>query len=151
MPPPRPLILRCLCFAALGGGFAVAQNAGRVTTAAPVKDYSIVFFSEEGYQRIRVQGDTAEVQDPTRVRLGGMKLTEYTGDAERTVESVLTAPIAIVEPETEIVSGPAAVKLVRNDLELSGEDWTYEKEANRVHIRRNAKLIFFAGFTDLLK
>ena len=149
MPISRLFIL--LCLTALSGGLAVAQTGGRVTTEAPVKNYSIVFFSEEGYQRIRVQGETAEVKDPTRVRLGGMTLTEYTGDADRTVESVLTAPIAIVEPETEIVSGPESVKLVRDDLELSGENWTYEKEAKRVHIRRNAKLIFNAGFSDLLK
>ena len=148
MPTPRLLIL---CLAVLSNGSLVAQKDGRMTTAAPVKNYSIVFFSEEGYQRVRVQGETAEVQDPTKVRLGGMTLTEYTGDADRTIESVLTAPIAIVEPETEIVSGPDSVKLVRSDLELSGEDWTYEKEAKRVHIRRNAKLIFNAGFTDLLK
>ena len=114
MPISRLFIL--LCLTALSGGLAVAQTGGRVTTEAPVKNYSIVFFSEEGYQRIRVQGETAEVKDPTRVRLGGMTLTEYTGDADRTVESVLTAPVAIVEPETEIVSGPESVKLVRDDL-----------------------------------
>ena len=130
---------------------AFAQSGGRVQTPAPVKDYTVSFFSDEGYPHVRVQGASADLRDPTHVKLGDMILTVFTGQADREIETVLIAPTAIVEPEPEIVAGPDTVRLERSDLYLTGEDWSYEHRERRVHIRRNARIVFNAPIADLLK
>ncbi len=130
---------------------AIAQSGGRVQTPAPVKDYTVSFFSEEGYPHVRVQGASADLRDPAHVKLGDMILTVFTGQADREIETVLIAPTAIVEPEPEVVSGPDTVRLERSDLNLTGEDWSYEHRERRVHIRRNARIVFNAPLADLLK
>ena len=131
-------------------GLAMAQ-APRVSTSAPVKDYSITFFSDAGYHKMRVEGGSADLQDRNSVRVENMTLTLFSGEADRAVESVLMAPIAILEPETEQVSGPDAVRLIRDDLELFGENWSYNHLERKIHLRRNAKIIFNAHLTDYLK
>ena len=80
-----------------------------------------------------------------------MTLTVFSGNADRAVESVLMAPLAILEPETELVRGPDAVRLVRDDLELFGENWSYDHRTRTIHLRRNAKIIFNASLADYLK
>jgi hypothetical protein len=128
-----------------------AADTARVATSGPVKDYSVSFFSEAGYHRMKVQGSSADLRNPKAVRLDAMTLTLFSGEADRAVESVLMAPIAIIEPETELVRGSEAVRLVRDDLELFGEDWSYDHLTGTIHLRRNAKIIFNASLADYLK
>lgn len=131
-------------------GIVFAQNA-RVSTSAPVKDYSISFFSDAGYHKMRVEGGSADLKNRNEIRLENMVLTLFSGQADRTVESVLMAPVALLQPETELVNGPEAVRLIRDDLELFGEDWSYDHRGRKIHLRRNAKIIFNANLADYLK
>lgn len=134
----------------LAAGIVVAQTA-RVSTSAPVKDYSISFFSDAGYHKMRVEGGSADLQNRNSIRLEAMTLTLFSGEADRSVESVLMAPVAILQPDTELVGGPEAVRLVRDDLELFGEDWSFDHRARKIHLRRNAKIIFNANLAEYLK
>ena len=130
--------------------FVSAQDA-RVATSAPVKNYSVSFFSDAGYHRMRDKGGTADLQDRDQVRVEEMTLTLFSGEADRRVESVLIAPVAILNPENELVRGPEAVRLVRDDLELYGEDWSYDHRAREIHLRRGAHIIFNTSLADYLK
>ncbi len=141
-------------FAGLGCAFALAQPAARVTTPGVVRGYTVAFFNDEGFPHVRVEGATADVRDPQRVALGDMKLTVYTGTADRGIDAVLTSPTALLEPEPKRVTGPESVRLERSDLTLEGEDWTYEylgPDDHRVQVRRNARIVFNAALADLLK
>jgi hypothetical protein len=129
----------------------VSAQDSRVSTSAPVRDYAVSFFSDEGYPRVRVVGATADLSDTARVRLTGMELILYSGLADRTVETSLEAPIAILEPEPELVSGPDAVKVVRPDIELEGYDWSYDHQEQRIQIRRQARVVFKTPLQGLLK
>jgi hypothetical protein len=131
-------------------GIVVAQNA-RVSTSAAVKDYSISFFSDAGYHKMRVEGGSADLKDRNKIQLENMTLTLFSGQADRSVESVLMAPVAVLQPDTEMVSGSDAVRLIRDDLELFGEDWSYDHRARKIHLRRNAKIIFNANLAEYLK
>ncbi|MCF3648354.1 hypothetical protein [Synoicihabitans lomoniglobus] len=123
----------------------------RVSAPKPVKNYAVSFFSDEGYPRVRVQGGSADLSDTAHIRLGEMALTLYSGDADRTIDTVLIAPIAILTPETEVVTGPATVRLERRDVTVQGEDWSYEHQERRIHIRRKAHVVFKTGLANILK
>lgn len=123
----------------------------RLSSPAPVKSYSISFFSDLGYHNLHVKGATADVSDPEHIVVTGLTLTIFTGDESQRVETVILSPQAVLEPEPQRVTGPSTVRLVRDDLELTGEDWTYEHAAKRILIRRNARILFRAPLADLLK
>src|SRR5690606_24019460 len=149
---PRRQILPWLVGAAAVGAVALSQaQTPRVTTPAPVKGYSISFFSDEGYQNMLVKGATADLRDPDHVVVTGLVLTLFSGDAAQEVDTVLLSPEAIVQPQPEIVTGPSSVRLIRDDLELTGEDWRYEHAAKRILIHKKARIVFRAPLPDLLK
>ncbi|GAB5559928.1 MAG: hypothetical protein SynsKO_15750 [Synoicihabitans sp.] len=114
----------------------------RVTTSAPVKDYAVSFFSDEGFPRVRVVGESADLADRQLIKLTGMNLILYTGAADREIETTLESPVALLEPSEELVGGPDSVNLRRSDLEVSGEDWSYDHRDRRIKIRRSARIIF---------
>lgn len=123
----------------------------RFGASAPVLNYAVSFFSDAGYHRLRVEGASAEVGDPRAIRIEGMRLTVFTGDEHRAVESVLMAPVAIVDPETERVHGPASARLIHGDIEVTGENWTYDHRKREVHVARAARIIFQADLPALLQ
>ncbi|WP_221029944.1 hypothetical protein [Actomonas aquatica] len=140
--------------------FALAQQpttestAGRVRTPAPVKNYTVSFFSDEGYPWVRVLGETADLRDPTAVVLGDTIITVYTGLEDRGTEATLTAPVAVLAPEPRLVTGPDAVRWEQRDLTVEGEDWSYEylgPQEHRLHLKRNAHVIFETPMVDLIK
>ena len=130
---------------------AADAQTPRVTAPAPVKGYSISIFSDEGYQNMHVKGAKADVINPEKIVVTGLVLTLFSGDAAQDVDTVLLSPEAIVQPETELVTGPSSVRLIRDELELTGEDWRYEHGAKRILIHKNARIVFRAPLPDLLK
>ncbi len=127
-----------------------AQDS-RVSTSAPVKNYAVSFFSDDGYPRVRVVGASADLSDTTRIRLTGMELILYSGLADRSIETTLDSPIAILEPEPELVSGPDQVKFDRPDIEVEGYDWSYDHQTRRIQIHRQAKVVFKTPLKGLLE
>ncbi len=135
----RHLVLLILPFPVI---IDAETKSERVTTSAPVKNYAVSFFSEDGYPRVRIVGESADLSDRSLIQLTGMNLILYTGGADREIETTLAAPVALLEPEAELVSGPDSVDLKRSDLEVSGEDWSYDHRESRIQIRRSAQIIF---------
>lgn len=144
-----PLRLLLLGLLVSGGGLSAPEN--RVKATAPVRDYTISFFSDEGYPRVRVVGATADLSDTERIAITRMELMLYTGGIDREVESTLTAPIAILEPTPELVHGPASLQLERPDLSLTGEDWSYAHRESRVLVKRKARVVFKLPLEGLLE
>ncbi|HEX2100723.1 MAG TPA: hypothetical protein VHF69_08675 [Candidatus Synoicihabitans sp.] len=136
--------------AALAPNPFVAQ-VPQISSPAPVKNYSISFFSEQGFHSMLIRGGAANLQDPRNIVVSNLTLTRYSGDSSRRVETVILSPEAVLQPETQVVTGPAAVRLVRDELELTGEDWRYEHHGKKILIRRNARIVFQAELSDLLK
>jgi hypothetical protein len=145
---PRSQIRLLLLITSL---LTVNAQDSRVSTSAPVKNYAVSFFSDEGYPRVRVVGAAADLSDTANIRLTGMELILYSGLADRSVETTLDSPIAILKPEPELVSGPDKVKFVRPDIEVEGYDWSYDHQERRIQIRRQAKVIFKTPLKGLLE
>ena len=123
----------------------------RVTAPAPARNYTLSLFSDQGYHSMHVRGASADLRNPKQVGLTDLNLTVFSGDASRKVDTVILSPQAVLQPDSEMISGPARVRLIRDDLEITGEDWRYEHAAKRILIQRNARIVFQAELTDLLK
>lgn len=147
----RPRTSTLILTFVLGTGASLPAQTGDVRTSAPVEDYAISFFSDQGYPRVRVVGGSADLADAERIKLTLMELFLYSGEADRKLETTLTAPLAILEPGPEIVHGPDALSLERADLSLTGEDWSYEHRERRVLVKRNARVVFKMPLEGLLE
>ncbi len=97
-----------------------------------------------------LQGSQAIVA-ANRIILVDLNLTLFTGNADAEVETILLSPNAIAEPEDETVHGSGAVRVIRDDLEITGNNWTYDHRHKKVSIAANARVIFQAQLPDILK
>lgn len=135
-------VLACLL---PGTGFA------QFSSPAPVKNFALPFFNDEGFHTMLIRGREALLANPERIALSDMALTLFRGDEAQTVDTVILSPAATVEPRAEIIRGPATVRLVRDDLELTGTDWAYDHRAAKITIQKGARILFYSPLSDLLK
>lgn len=97
-----------------------------------------------------LQGTQALV-GPNQVELREMTLTIFTGDEANTVETVILSPLATIQLDREQVRGESTVRVIRDDIEITGQGWSYDHAGKKVSIARNARVVFQAQLPDILK
>ncbi|HWZ96117.1 MAG TPA: hypothetical protein VNW30_13050 [Opitutaceae bacterium] len=136
------------------GLLSLAINLGHAAEDAPsepAKNFILPTFTREGYYSMRLSGSEARMLTLHLVQLDNMTLTIFSGDASNRVDSVLLSPLARVSFDTDIARGPGMIRLVRDDLELTGEQWTYNHAQKSISIARNVRVVFHSKLKDLLK
>ena len=136
------------------GLLSLAFNPGHAAEDAPsepAKNFILPTFTREGYYSMRLRGAEARMLTLRLIELDDMNLTVFTGDASNRVDSVLLSPVARVSLDNDIARGPGAIRLIRDDLELTGEQWTYDHAKKSISIAKNVRVVFHSELSDLLK
>ncbi|PAW75039.1 MAG: hypothetical protein B9S26_00835 [Opitutia bacterium Tous-C4FEB] len=133
-----------------------AEPAQNAAPAAPqpivAKNWSLPLFTKEGHRSMTLRGTEARTVNPTRIDITDLNITTFAGDAAAKVESILLCrELASFYPDEKLVRGTAEVRLMRDDLEITGEQWIYDHGAKKVSIARNTRITFKAQLPDLLK
>lgn len=150
--PPRPLREALILF--FLSSFAVLSAAAPAPQPPPVvaKNWSLPLFTKEGYRSMTLRGTEARTISADRIDIIDLNITTFTGDATARVESILLCrELASFFPNEKLVRGDASVRLVRDDIEVTGEQWTYDHNAKKVSLGRNARVTFKAQLPDILK
>ncbi len=140
---PLRLLLPLVCALGLTGA-----ESGPSRT--PVSNFKLPTFTKDGHRSMLLQGTEAQV-GAHRVELTGLNLSLFTGDARNEVETIILSPTAMADLETDIISGPGAVRFIRDDIEITGTEWRYDHRGKKVSIARNSRVVFQAQMPDILK
>lgn len=135
-------------------GIPAARSAPHpeVTATAPVKNFRLPTFTDEGFRHTIIRAEAAlPAADQTRIDLVEMELTLFTGQADEQIEAMLAAPSATFFPKKLVATGGETVRLERSDLTVTGADWSYDHPARKVVIKRDAHVIFRSAIGDILK
>jgi hypothetical protein len=131
------------------GLLPLASNLGHATESAlsaePAKNFILPTFTREGYYSMRLCGAEARMLTLRLIQLDDMTLTVFSGDASNRVDSVLLSPRALVSLDND------TIRLIRDDLDLTGEQWTYDHPKKSISIARNVRVVFHSELKDLLK
>ena len=130
---------------------ALPGQTPEISAPAPVKNFSLPFFNDDGSRTLLVRGTEAILTDPRKPVLTEMTVTLFSGDASNKVESVLLSRVATVDTTTQVIEGSDAMRFVRDDVEVSGEAWRYEHAARRIVIQRKARVVLRAELPQILK
>ncbi len=125
-----------------------AQDA---TVAPPARNWTLPMFTKEGYRQLTIRGDEVHPVSADRVDIAGMNVTVFSGHADSKVDSVLLSPEATFLISEKIARGDKSVRLVRDDVEVSGEGWTYLYNEKKVLISSHAHVVFHSALPDMLK
>lgn len=130
---------------------AAPKPAAKLDSTAPVKNFRLPTFTNEGFRRTMLRAEEARLPDPTRIELVEMELTLFNGRLDEAIDAMLAAPSATFLPEKLLASGAETVRLERLDLTVTGADWSYDHPARRIVINRDAHIILRAPIGDILK
>jgi hypothetical protein len=117
-----------------------------------VKGFSLRRFTKEGDRRdTDLRADEARFFTRSELTLTGATYTLYTNDSANRPETVFTAPSATALPDQKILRGEQSVRVVRDDFEVSGEQWSYDHTAQTMTIGNNARTVINATLPDLIR
>jgi len=125
--------------------------APQAIVAPPARNWTLPLFTKEGFRQMTLRGDEVRPISADRIDISGMIVTVFSGDAQAKVDSVISSPEATFMINEKIARGDKSVHLVRDDVEVTGDDWTYFYNEKRVLIARNASVVFHAAMPDILK
>jgi hypothetical protein len=142
-----------LSLLALAAGWAhAAEPAAPAPQPVVAKNWGLPLFTKEGYRSMTLRGTEARTISTDRIDIIDLNITTFTGDADAKVESILLCrELASFFPNEKLVRGAASVRLVRDDIEVTGEQWTYDHAAKKVSLARNARVTFKTPLPDILK
>lgn len=121
---------------------------------APVTKFRLPSFNDQGFRSTMLEGTEAKIISTSQIDMKDMQFTLFTGDENSTVDTTLVAPTAtvrILEKNQISVEGGNSVRLVRDDLDAYGENWSYRHAEKRLIMRKNVRVVIHAQLNDILK
>jgi hypothetical protein len=143
---PGKSILAAALLASIPG--LAGQN---VAVAPPATNWTLPLFTKEGYRQMTLRGDVVHPVDSNRIDIAGMDFTVFSGGPEARIDSVILSPEATFLINEKIAKGAGYVRLVRDDIEVTGQQWSYSYSEKKVLIMRKAHVVFHAALPDMLK
>jgi hypothetical protein len=111
---------------------------------APAINFIMNLFTDrDGYRSMSLRGASARV-GTNATTVTDLNVTIFTGDATNQVETVLLSPRATFFPKENRVIGSDRVRLIRDDLEVTGSDWSYDHAGKKVSIRKDVRVVYRA-------
>jgi hypothetical protein len=138
---------------ALAGLLACAPSgpAQEITAAPPARNWTLPLFTKEGYRQATLRGDEVRSVSSDRFDAKGMNVTVFSGGADARVDSVLVSPEATFLLNEKVAQGDKAVRLVRDDVDVRGEGWSYNYAEKKVLIYHHTHVVFHSALPDILK
>lgn len=154
----RPARLAALALAALPLSPAALHSAAPPAPApsgavsVPAKNWVLpLFTAKDGFHNLTLRGSEVRPFGTARIDVSDLSITVFSGDAAALVETMLLSPAASFFPKEKRATGEKSVRLIRDDIEVTGEGWSYDHDGKKVSLARNVRVVFRAQLNDILK
>ena len=148
-------ILLPLCALGLAAGTPCLSGADDSRTAltpgAPVVNFSVPTFTKEGNRSWVLRGSEGRFVNEREIAVTNLNLTVFMGDASNRVDAVFLSPAATALLHDGQVRGPGRLRLINDDLEATGEDWSYDHRQKKVSIRKDVRVVFHVQLQSILR
>jgi lipopolysaccharide export system protein LptA len=135
---------------------APAADSGKnIFANVPIKNPRYPGFNDAGNRIYLLTGKQAAFINNRQIDIRELSFTQYPGDGSSTVQAAITAPTASVffddNRQSPRIAGSDSVHLVHeNELDVTGEDWSYDHAQQKLNINKNARVICKAPLKNIL-
>jgi len=143
--------LRKLAWALALIGLCPSARSQDIAVAPPARNWTLPLFTREGFRQMTLRGDEVRPMTSDRIDIIGMNVTVFSGKADGRIDSVLLSPEASFLINEKVASGQKTVRLIRDDIDVTGEVWTYSYNEKKVLISKHAHVVFHSALPDILK
>lgn len=141
---------RALAFFVLLGALPAIAEVPSLSSA-PAKNFEMKLFTREGPISVILRGSRVEQPVSGRLDVVDLNITSFTGNRDLKIESILLSPAASFLVKEQRATSNDSVRLIRDEMEVTGNDWTYERPSNKVTIQKNTRVVFHTPLPDLIR
>jgi hypothetical protein len=141
---------------ALGAGlcalpFARADPPPQVVSA-PARNWVWPRFTPAGFRAMTLRGTEVREVSANEIAIVDLNITVFSQDAAARIERIILSPAASFFIRENRATGAQSVRLIdyQHNLEVTGEQWTYEQDLNKITIARNVRVVIHAPPPNLL-
>jgi hypothetical protein len=148
---------RPLRWLALGAGLCalplLADGPAPQVVGAPARNWVFPRFTKEGYRSMTLRGTEVREISAEQIDIVGLNITVFSHDPAAQITSIVLSPSASYFLKDDRATGREAVRLIdyQAQLEVTGEDWTYELAQKKISLARNIRVVIHAPLPNLLK
>ena len=120
----------------------------------PITNFKLPLFNDDGYRTGYLKGEQGIYLNTSEIRILGMELSQYSGDENDAVIGSMESPEALFRFDKNGRSaalGPGSIKIENDTFLLTGEDWNWHEQNNRIVINKNVKVVIFDQIGSLIK
>jgi hypothetical protein len=123
---------------------------------APVKNFRLPSFNDAGHRTSLLRGGEARYINNTQIDIRDLNFAQFEGDGSTEPSHLLLAPAAtlfIKSKSNFILSGQQTVRLIGEDMEATGERWTFDSKGRhdqRLTMNNNVRVVFRTELKGIL-
>jgi len=132
------------------GLLCVGSLQAQMTPSAPVQNFRLPRFGENGYTQWVLQGGKGIYDNAEQIRIEEMALRVYSGDERMALEMTMDSPEAtLLTTENRAVSdGP--IEIVGGNFKVSGVGWTWNGLTKEIEVKFDVVVEFTQGMAGML-
>ena len=146
----RPLLLFIVLTLPFAGVLALEGGTEGMKPKAPVKNFRLPRFGENGYTQWVLRGAEGIYQSAERIDVKDMALRIYSGDERMAIELSLDSPEAGLLLKENRALSEAAIEIVGSNFKISGIGWSWNGASKEIEVLQNSKVEFSQGLGDSL-
>lgn len=135
-------------------GVALAPAAGgygQMTPNAPVRNFKVPNFGENGYTQWVLEGGKGIYDSEAQVRVEAMALRLYSGDARMALEMELESPKATLRLQESRAFSAAPIRITGSSFEIEGRGWSWTGADKEIIVEHDAVVAFAQALADGLR
>jgi hypothetical protein len=117
----------------------------------PAVNWVLPLFTDlDGHRSMTLRGATVKPSGDSSVAVTDLNITIFSGDAAARVETVILSQEATFFPRENRAAGQGGVRVIKDEVEVTGGDWTYDHAGKKVSIRRDVRVVYRAALRPML-
>jgi len=118
---------------------------GQMTPNAPVKNFRLPRFGDNGYTQWVLQGAKGIYDSEAQVRVETMAMRVYSGDERMALELTMDSPEATLRLKENRAYSDEAIEIVGANFKISGIGWEWSGETKEIVVKKNTVVKFTQG------
>jgi lipopolysaccharide export system protein LptA len=121
--------------------------AGQMTPNAPIKNFRLPRFGDNGYTQWVLQGGQGIYDSEEQVRVIDMSMRVYSGDERMAHELSMDSPAATLRLQENRAQSEAAIEIVGANFKISGIGWEWSGQTKEIVVKHQSVVTFTQGIS----
>ncbi|MEM7671958.1 MAG: hypothetical protein AAF212_01325 [Verrucomicrobiota bacterium] len=131
--------------------FATHIALGQIQSGAPIRDFRLPKFNENGRLEWDLSGETGTYISREEVEVTGVLLRVFSDEAQPKEVFQMQSQRASVLLDKQQAQGFGSVYGVSEEFAISGEEWRWDATTDHLVIEQDVRVIFKLSLSTLLK